>query len=104
MSTTTYEFPNGNKFVGTMVKGEFHGEGVLYLASGGAFTGVWEHGVAVSGSYQFEDGLEYEEVEWDYCSAGDRRFHCERVSYIPPAGETLFANVSTTKSKSKSKK
>ena len=87
-----YTFANGNRFVGSVVNGAFHGKGTLFLAGGGAFVGEWADGKALSGAYTFDDGLAYAETAWDYCSEADRRFHCERVTHIPPAGMTLFAN------------
>ena len=38
--------------------------------------------------YTFSDGLTYKNMDWNYCSLEDRRFHSERCKEILPAGKT----------------
>ncbi|MED6250627.1 MORN repeat-containing protein 5 [Ataeniobius toweri] len=45
------------------------------------------------GSFTFADGLQYQDNNWDYCNAYDRRFHSERSNGFRPPGETQLTNV-----------
>lgn len=47
------------------------------------------------GKFTFKDGLEYQEQNWDYCTAKDRRFYSERV-YGFLSGETQLSNSNQT--------
>ncbi|GMI25950.1 hypothetical protein TeGR_g5730 [Tetraparma gracilis] len=90
----TYSYPDGTKFVGSLVNGEFHGEGKLILKGRGEFRGVWEKGRVVSGAYYWDDDLAYKEKDWKYCSeaGGDRTFHSENDSGIGGAGDVKFSD------------
>ncbi len=45
----------------------------------GKFTGVWNKGRLVDGTYEFSDGLQFEDPnKWDFCTYKDRRFFHER--------------------------
>ena len=41
----------------------------------------------------FEDGLEYEPEDWEYCNGFDRRFYTEVCNGLKPAGELSIALV-----------
>eukprot|EP01147_Barroeca_monosierra_P002816 gene2816-5659_t len=87
-----YILPNGTKYVGQMVDGEFHGEGTLIFQNGAKFTAIWEHGRATGttpsrGDYFFADGLKFEEIDWEYCTDDDRRFYQELLHGLQPAGD-----------------
>jgi len=47
---------------------------------------------AVKGKYTFEDGLEYEEGDWEYCDGYDRRFYTEICGGLKPAGRSQLTN------------
>jgi len=47
---------------------------------------------AVKGKYTFEDGLEYEEGDWEYCDGYDRRFYTEICDGLKPAGRSQLTN------------
>ncbi len=47
------------------------------------------------GQYAFDDGLLYDEGDWDYCDEDDRRFQTERVSGVRPAGASLIVDRGT---------
>lgn len=87
-----FTFPNGVVYVGQFRKGEFHGQGALVYPNGGRYQATWERGYAVEGRYVFNDGLLYEDRNWQYVSQGDRRFYTEVKEGLKPAGETLLTN------------
>eukprot|EP00439_Symbiodinium_sp_Y106_P047663 s291_g6.t1 len=87
-----FTFPNGVVYVGQFRKGEFHGQGALVYPNGGRYQATWERGYAVEGRYVFNDGLLYEDKNWQYVSQGDRRFYTEVKEGLKPAGETLLTN------------
>jgi len=54
----------------------------------GVYHGQWANGRAVSGTYEFADGLEYAREDWAYCTPEDRRFWSEQqAGDIGAAGE-----------------
>eukprot|EP00727_Mastigamoeba_balamuthi_P000914 m51a1_g1082 hypothetical protein (110) ;mRNA; r:24699-25136 len=82
-----YTFANGDRFVGTLKDGMFHGRGILYFCGSGhgRFEGEWKNGVALRGDYYFGDNLRYKAgQEWSYCAEPDRRLYSEHVNGIPP--------------------
>ncbi|CAE8583596.1 unnamed protein product [Polarella glacialis] len=87
-----FTFPNGVVYEGEFRKGEFHGQGALVYPNGGRYQATWERGFAVEGRYVFNDGLLYEDKNWQYVSQGDRRFYTEVLEGLKPAGETLLTN------------
>lgn len=87
-----FKFPNGVVYEGQFRKGEFHGEGALVYPNGGRYKAKWERGYAIEGRYEFNDGLHYEDRNWQYVSQGDRRFYTEVLSGLQPAGKTLLTN------------
>mmetsp|Transcript_62056 Transcript_62056/g.134658 ORF Transcript_62056/g.134658 Transcript_62056/m.134658 type:complete len:357 (-) Transcript_62056:139-1209(-) len=88
----TFRFPNGVVYEGEFRKGEFHGDGALVYPNGGRFLAQWDRGYAVEGRYEFNDGLLYEDRNWQYVSQGDRRFYTEVLHGLQPAGQTLLTN------------
>ena len=52
------------------------GEGILYV-KGGYFKGEFEYGRMTEGAFYYADGLKFEEEDWTYCTAEDRRFKVE---------------------------
>lgn len=87
-----FKFPSGVVYEGQFRKGEFHGEGALVYPNGGRYQAKWERGYAIEGRYVFNDGLLYEDRNWQYVSQGDRRFYTEVLSGLQPAGKTLLTN------------
>lgn len=87
-----FTFPNGVVYDGQFRKGEFHGEGALVYPNGGRYQATWERGYAIEGRYIFNDGLLYEDRNWQYISQGDRRFYTEVLDGLQPAGKTLLTN------------
>mmetsp|Transcript_159112 Transcript_159112/g.280932 ORF Transcript_159112/g.280932 Transcript_159112/m.280932 type:complete len:185 (+) Transcript_159112:104-658(+) len=87
-----FKFPNGVVYEGQFRKGEFHGEGALVYPNGGRYKAKWERGYAIEGCYVFNDGLLYEDRNWQYVSQGDRRFYTEVLQGLEPAGKTLLTN------------
>ena len=85
-----FTFPNGTKYVGEFVDGEFHGNGTLYLPGRGRYEAVWDHGKVVSGKMFFEDNLEFQNENWFYCAADDRRFANEVTNGLNPAGKSFI--------------
>ncbi|MEK7255298.1 MAG: caspase family protein, partial [Bacteroidota bacterium] len=56
----TYQYPNGNKYVGDFRQGKPHGKGILYLANGNKYLGSWENNWRQgNGKYTFNEGHEY---------------------------------------------
>lgn len=86
------KFPSGVEYVGQFHKGEFHGEGALVYPNGGRYQATWERGFAIKGHYVFNDGLLYEDKQWQYVSKNDRRFYTEVKEGLQPAGQTLLTN------------
>ncbi len=88
------KFANGNVYEGGFHMGKFHGVGVLTLASGGRYVGTWNFGKEEEpgGKLTLDDGLEYEESGWTYCTPEDRRFQSERKDGLPPAGATKLSD------------
>jgi hypothetical protein len=56
----TYQYPNGNKYIGDFSEGKPNGKGILYCANGNKYIGHWEdnwqHG---EGKFVFTEGHEY---------------------------------------------
>eukprot|EP00392_Amoebophrya_sp_AT5.2_P010594 g10659.t1 len=75
-----------------------HGTGTLNYPHGGKYIANWERGVAVDGQYQFSDGLKFEDHNWGYLSAGDRRFYSEVSNGLQPAGRTQLTDHGNQKS------
>lgn len=69
-----YRFADGLTYEGYMRNGKFHGCGTLTFPSGNVISGVWVHGINQSMSFQFADGLQFEEKNWTYCTPADRRW------------------------------
>mmetsp|Transcript_34949 Transcript_34949/g.69393 ORF Transcript_34949/g.69393 Transcript_34949/m.69393 type:complete len:194 (-) Transcript_34949:194-775(-) len=90
-----FKFPNGVVYEGQFRKGEFHGKGALVYPNGGRYEATWDRGYAVEGHYVFNDGLLYEDKNWEYVSQGDRRFYTEVLEGLQPAGKTLLTNETT---------
>jgi hypothetical protein len=90
-----FRFPNGVVYEGEFRKGEFHGEGALVYPNGGRYKAKWDRGYAIEGMYIFNDGLLYEDRNWNYVSQGDRRFYTEEMKGLQPAGKTLLTNEET---------
>ncbi|XP_040818735.1 MORN repeat-containing protein 5 [Ochotona curzoniae] len=80
-----YILPTATKYVGEMKDGMFHGQGTLYFPGGSRYDAIWEKGLAVEGTYTFEDGLKYESKHWHYCDRYDRRFYTEICHGFRPA-------------------
>eukprot|EP00033_Pygsuia_biforma_P002479 GCRY01002749.1.p1 GENE.GCRY01002749.1~~GCRY01002749.1.p1 ORF type:complete len:160 (+),score=15.06 GCRY01002749.1:233-712(+) len=87
----TFLFVNGNRFEGEIKDGMFHGEGVLHFPSGTMYKAVWKNGKATQGQIIYEDGLQFEKTNWDYCKDPDRRFYREVVHGLKPGGSTSIA-------------
>lgn len=87
-----FKFPNGVVYEGQFRKGEFHGSGALVYPNGGRYQATWERGYAIQGRYVFNDGLLYEDRNWQYVSQSDRRFYTEVLTGLQPAGQTLLTN------------
>lgn len=90
-----FSFPNGVQYVGDFHNGEFHGDGALVYPNGGKYVAKWNRGYAVEGHYVFNDELLYEDKNWQYISAKDRRFFTEVKQGLQPAGKTLLTNEET---------
>uniref|UniRef100_A0A8C1IME1 MORN repeat-containing protein 5 n=1 Tax=Cyprinus carpio TaxID=7962 RepID=A0A8C1IME1_CYPCA len=86
--TGEYTLPTHTRYIGEMKDGVFHGKGVLHFPNGSKYEGTWEKGICKEGKYTFSDGLEYKEMDWDYCDGKDRRFYSERCNGLKPAGES----------------
>jgi len=86
-----FTFPNGTKYVGELIDGEFHGKGILYFPGRGRYEAEWNHGSVVSGKLFFEDGLEYQDDNWVFCSKFDRRYYGEVTEGIKPSGESFIS-------------
>lgn len=87
----TFTFPNGTKYVGELVDGQFHGKGTLFYPNRGRYEAEWDHGVVIKGKLFFEDGLEYHDKDWKYCTDSDRRFYKEVTDGLKPAGESYIS-------------
>lgn len=89
-----YTLASGNRYVGDMVDGEFHGRGTLFFPNGGRYEATWTNGVASDGVYFYQDGLRRDpaEASWDHCTGNDRRFYSEVTGGIPPAGASKITN------------
>mmetsp|Transcript_3279 Transcript_3279/g.3447 ORF Transcript_3279/g.3447 Transcript_3279/m.3447 type:complete len:171 (-) Transcript_3279:119-631(-) len=80
------------RYTGYFSDGQFHGRGTLFLKDGGKFEGEWRKGkfISESGRYVFEDGLEFKESNWEYCSETDNRFYAEILEDVPPTGPLKY--------------
>ena len=58
-----YQFESGTKYVGSLLDGQFHGEGVLHMTTGAKIQGKWKNGKMIEGKLTFEDGLEFKDDE-----------------------------------------
>ena len=81
-----YYFENGNVYVGEFLNNSFHGTGTIHFPGSGKYDATWSYGKAIDGKYTFNDGLEYQEENWTYCTPADRRFYTEHLKGIRPAG------------------
>ncbi|KAK7505005.1 hypothetical protein BaRGS_00003575 [Batillaria attramentaria] len=88
----TYCFPTETRYEGDMRDGMFHGNGTLFFPNGSKYEARWENGYAIEGKYTFADGLQYEEVDWEYCDGYDRRFYTEICDGLQPAGRSQLTN------------
>ncbi|XP_049629039.1 MORN repeat-containing protein 5 [Suncus etruscus] len=88
-----YILPTETRYIGDMKDGMFHGEGTLYFPNGSRFDATWENGLAIKGTYTFEDGLQYEDKFWHYCDGYDRRFYTEICNGLKPAGICQLTNM-----------
>jgi len=59
--------------------------------TGGKFEGIFDKGRFVSGKFIFEDGLDYEEKDWKYCSEEDPRFYREIEQGVPLDGPLKYS-------------
>ena len=85
-----FTFPNGTRYVGELVDGQFHGKGTLFFPNRGRYEAEWDHGAVIKGKLFFEDGLEYQDNNWSYCTDTDRRYYCEVRDGLKPAGESYI--------------
>jgi hypothetical protein len=85
-----FVFPNGTKYSGELLDGEFHGSGTLWFPGRGRYEAVWDHGKVIEGRLFFDDGLEFQHKNWIYCSPEDRRYYCEVTDGLRPAGESYI--------------
>ena len=85
-----FTFPNGSKYVGEFLDGQFHGKGILYYPGRGRYEATWDHGKVVQGRLFFEDGLEHQKENWIYCSPEDRRYYVEVTGGLRPAGDSYI--------------
>ena len=81
-----YVFPNGVVYEGGFYNGHMHGEGVLRYPGKGSFKGLWNRGNYIGGELTFEDGLVYQEEDWQYLVPEDRRFQREKVDGLKEEG------------------
>eukprot|EP00760_Papus_ankaliazontas_P012686 PhM_4_TR15495/c0_g1_i1/m.32504 len=82
-----YSFPNGDRYVGEFKDGVFHGKGIVFFSQshgGGQYRAEWSEGIAVKGTYIFQDGLEYDPVKWGYCVPENRRLWREQLEFVAP--------------------
>ncbi|XP_050678994.1 MORN repeat-containing protein 5-like isoform X3 [Leptidea sinapis] len=86
----TYTFHNGVIYEGELDDGMFHGFGELRYPSGETIKGKWKKGALVERTLIFDDGLPYEEYDWSYCRAPDRRFTLECKTGLQPAGQSYL--------------
>lgn len=93
-----FTFPNGTRYVGELVDGEFHGKGTLFYPGRGRYEAEWDHGKVIKGKLFFDDGLEYKDENWIYCSPEDRRYNIEIVNGLRPAGESYITPTRQEKS------
>ena len=89
-----YEFDTGNRYVGEIENGEFHGHGVMYFKNGARWEGEFVKGRAQQGTYTFADGLEFneDETEWKYCNGEQRSFYTEITQGLKPAGRSQLTD------------
>ncbi|KAL1266906.1 hypothetical protein QQF64_002581 [Cirrhinus molitorella] len=90
--TGEYTLPTHTRYAGEIKDGMFHGTGVLHFPNGSKYEGTWEKGISIEGKYTFSDGLEYKEMDWDYCDGKDRRFYSERCNGLKPAGKSQLTD------------
>ena len=57
---------------------------------GGRFEGDFEKGKYIRGTFYFDDGLDYDDQDWKYCSEEDPRFWCERQEGISIKGPLKY--------------
>jgi hypothetical protein len=110
-----YTFPDGSKYIGEFKNGMFHGKGKMVLPTG-TYYATWNKGKVgivrpcppsrapeidgvpalqeVEGSFTFDDGLDYEDESWQYCTKSDRRFATEfnTGDGVKPAGEVQYTD------------
>lgn len=93
-----FTFPNGTRYVGELVDGEFHGKGTLFYPGRGRYEAEWDHGKVITGQLFFEDGLQFQDEKWIYCSPEDRRYNIEITNGLRPAGESNITPTTQEKS------
>lgn len=74
-----YTFASGTVYRGTFSEGLFDGAGTLTFPDGARFAATWRAGQLLAGRYFFADALEYQPVNWGYCTDADRRFWSEHM-------------------------
>ncbi|KAJ8716519.1 hypothetical protein PYW07_003146 [Mythimna separata] len=88
-----YTFPNGVMYRGEFLDGNCHGIGELVYKDGPEagciIRGTWVDGVLKDRKIIFNDNLEYEEKDWQYCKTPDRRYAAEFEKGVQPAGKSL---------------
>uniref|UniRef100_A0A2A4IT82 MORN repeat-containing protein 5 n=1 Tax=Heliothis virescens TaxID=7102 RepID=A0A2A4IT82_HELVI len=95
-----YTFPNGVQYQGNFESGMFHGKGELVYPHDDDITvirGRFNKGVMTERSLDFDDILDYREIDWKYCTMPDRRFAIEYVEKLKPAGQSYLTAQQPTK-------
>ncbi|XP_045499347.1 MORN repeat-containing protein 5-like [Colias croceus] len=85
-----YKFPNDVIYQGEFEDGLFHGRGELIYPSGEVLKGQWKKGALIDRNLIFSDGLEYSDIDWNYCRMPDRRFTIEYNTGLQPAGQSYM--------------
>ncbi|KAL4112942.1 hypothetical protein QTP88_016656 [Uroleucon formosanum] len=91
-----YVMQNGTVYEGNFDDGLFHGDGTMYYSSGSRIEGVWEKGKCVQQNYIFNDGLRFQQNNWQYCKVPDRRFAIEHTNGFEPAARSYVTNQQPT--------
>ncbi|XP_049879677.1 MORN repeat-containing protein 5 [Pectinophora gossypiella] len=89
----TFVFPSkAVSYEGSFADGNFHGEGYLTYDNGLILKGQWVKGKMTERKLVFPDGLEFDEVEWNYCCPTDRRYTKEYDFGLEPAGRSYVTS------------